>query len=374
MALSAAALLSAQSARVDVHIDTAEADAVLKIVTLRRSGQVPTASDWSALTSTSGYQRLKAREQSLQIPFDEGAFRQFVESEDLARRADDDRRTVDAWARADVTGAAARALAYLPADATIHATVFAVIKPRTNSFVFEAATNPAIFLYVDPDKSREQIENTMAHEMHHIGAASLDAKYDAALAALPPAAQAVGRWMGGFAEGIAMLAAAGGPDVHPHAMSPAADRERWDRDVANFDTDLRHVEQFFVDVLDGRLTGDAIQQTGMTFFGVQGPWYTVGWKMAVVVERAFGREEVRRGVADPRQLLASYNRAVREQRLNLPLWSDRVMSSVRSSSTREDRLARPVLSSTRGSRGSVGRSRRTRPSPCAAPRPCSSGS
>ncbi len=327
-------MLTLQPARVDVRVDTAEADAVLRIVALGRLGQVPTTADWSALRSTAGYQRLKARELSLHVPFDEDAFQKFVLSDDLAARAEADRRTVDLWARADVTGAAARALAYLPSDATIHATVYAVIKPRTNSFVFEPATNPAIFLYVDPAKTREQVENTMAHEMHHIGAASLDAKYDAALATLPPAAQAVGRWMRGFSEGVAMLAAAGGPDVHPHAVSAAADRERWDRDVANFAADLRKVDQFFLDVLDGRLTGDAIQDTAMTFFGVQGPWYTVGWKMAVVVERAFGRDEVIRGVADPRELLASYNRAVREQRLDLPLWSDRVMAAIRSTGTR----------------------------------------
>jgi hypothetical protein len=327
-ALSLTALLAAQPARVDVRFDTGEADAVLRIVALRRSGRSPTAGDWSALASTPGYQRLKARELSLHVPFDEEAFKQFVASDDLASRADDERRTVDAWARADVTGAARRALAYLPADAKIHATVYVVIKPRTNSFVFEPAINPAIFLYVDPAKTREQIENTMAHEMHHIGAASLDAKYEAKLVTLPPAAQAAARWMGAFAEGLAMLAAAGGPDVHPHASSPAADRARWDRDVANFAADQQKVERFFDDVLDGRLTGDAMQTAGMAFFGEQGPWYTVGWKMAVVVEQAFGRDDVIRAAADPRVLLESYNRAVRQRRLDLPVWSDRVIAAV----------------------------------------------
>lgn len=229
---------------------------------------------------------------------------------------------------ADVTAAAGRALAYLPPDATIHATVYAVIKPRTNSFVFEPATNPAIFLYVDPEKTREQIENTMAHELHHIGAASLDSKYEARLATLTPPAQAVARWIGAFAEGLAMLAAAGGPDIHPHALSAAADRDRWDHDVANVAADLPAVERFFLDVLDGRLTGDAIQNTGMTFFGVQGPWYTVGWKMAVVVEHAFGRGVVIDAVTDPRTLLVNYNRAVRAARLDLPVWSDRILSAV----------------------------------------------
>src|SRR5262249_12829265 len=159
----------------------------------------------------------------------------------------------------------------------------------------------------------------------HIGAASLQDSYESTLGTLPVEARAVGRWMGAFAEGMAMLAAAGGAEVHPHRSSPLAIRERWDRDVANFPSDLQKVERFFLDVLDDRTTGDEIQKTAMTFFGVQGPWYTVGWKMAVVVERAFGRDAVIDAVRDPRTLLANYNRAVRDQRLDLPLWSERLL-------------------------------------------------
>ncbi len=66
----------------------------------------------------------------------------------------------------------------------------------------------------------------------------------------------------------------------------------------------------------------------MAFFGVQGPWYTVGWKMAVVVERAFGRAAVVAAVGDPRRLLAEYNRAVRARHLALPLWSDALLAAV----------------------------------------------
>jgi hypothetical protein len=34
-----------------------------------------------------------------------------------------------------------------------------VIKPKTNSLVFEVDTDPAIFLYIDPEISREKFEN-----------------------------------------------------------------------------------------------------------------------------------------------------------------------------------------------------------------------
>lgn len=99
LVLALVATLPAQRPRVDVHFDAGEAEAVLKIVAMRRSGQTPTQDDWLMLTSTTGYQRLKAREQSFHAPMDEDAFKRFVESDDLARHADDQRRTVDAWAR-----------------------------------------------------------------------------------------------------------------------------------------------------------------------------------------------------------------------------------------------------------------------------------
>lgn len=56
--------------------------------------------------------------------------------------------------------------------------------------------------------------------------------------------------------------------------------------MANFNRDLGTLEAFFWDVILRRLaTPDTVQQVASTFFGVQGPWYTVGWKMAVVIER-----------------------------------------------------------------------------------------
>src|SRR5439155_26170541 len=140
-------------------------------------------------------------------------------------------------------------------------------------------------LWLDPTLSRENFENTVAHELHHIGFASLPARKAEDGARV----HTVLEWMSAFGEGFAMLAAAGGADVHPHEHSPAADRERWDKDLARFDADLTKVEGFFRDVLDGKLASEEdVRKAGMAFFGVQGPWYTVGWKMAAVVEKRYG--------------------------------------------------------------------------------------
>jgi len=63
-----------------------------------------------------------------------------------------------------------RAQAYLPAGLEIRATIYPVVKKATNSFVFDlGGENPAIFMYVDPSIPPEKLENTLAHELHHVG-------------------------------------------------------------------------------------------------------------------------------------------------------------------------------------------------------------
>ena len=136
-------------------------------------------------------------------------------------------------------------------------------------------------------------------------------------------------WTGAFGEGFAMLAAAGGPDIHPHAVSSAEERARWDKDVANFNEDLKKVDAFFAEILENKLTADQIQAKGFSFFGVQGPWYTVGWRMSVLIEKTYGRAKLIESMCDQRQLLSTYNRAAtrynRTARQPLALWSSAVI-------------------------------------------------
>jgi hypothetical protein len=129
-----------------------------------------------------------------------------------------------------------------------------------------------------------------------------------------------------------MLAAAGSPDAHPHAASKPEDRARWDRDVANFNGDLRRLEKFFQDVLAQRLKEEEINQTAFSFFGVQGPWYTVGWKMAVIIEKSYGRARLIQVMCDQRKLLPTYNEAAsvynRSHSEQLALWSPRLIEDI----------------------------------------------
>jgi hypothetical protein len=140
--------------------------------------------------------------------------------------------------------------------------------------------------------------------------------------------------MGAFGEGFAVLAAAGGPGVDPLEASSPAEHARWDRDLANFNQDLGALQQFFLEVVNGTLsTQDAINAKAYTFFGdAQGPWYTVGYKMAVIVEKRFGRKVLIECMLDPRELLARYNQAAKEtnkrEASTLALWSPELMQKI----------------------------------------------
>lgn len=318
--------------RIQLQVDMSEADAVLSILARRTAGEPVMESDWERLFASEPYRRLKEREAGRKRNFDDADFRLFVLSDALLKRGRELERTLVAWKQTDLEAAARRVLAYLPTQARIRAKVFPVIKPQTNSFVFELLTDPTVFLFVDPGLGAEQFENTVAHELHHIGFASVAGEAEAVLKDLPARMRTAAEWMGSFGEGIAMLAAAGGPDVHPHAHSSPEDRARWDKDLANFGRDLASVQRFFLDIIDGRLTGeDQIRQKASAFFGVQGPWYTVGWKMAALVEQRDGREALIACMLDPRRLLATYNRAVigRKGKERLPLWSRHLLEAVR---------------------------------------------
>ena len=87
-------------------------------------------------------------------PFTNDDFKKFVGTLD-ARRIEL-RETLASWSKADLRATAQRPLAYLPAEATIRASVYPLIKPQTNSFVFEAGTNPAIVLHLDAKISSAQ--------------------------------------------------------------------------------------------------------------------------------------------------------------------------------------------------------------------------
>jgi hypothetical protein len=151
------AVAFASDSRVELKLDPSEADAVLAILEVRATGRQVTESDWQRLFTCGPYLRFKKREASLHRDFIDDDFRRFVQSEDLAKRAPALRHTLEVWKKADLRAAAERILPYLPADPRVKAGVYPVIKPKTNSFVFETDVNPAIFLYVDRTRASRNL-------------------------------------------------------------------------------------------------------------------------------------------------------------------------------------------------------------------------
>ena len=335
LVLLLAASAMADESRVQFKFDTSEADAVLAIVEARATGKAVSDADWQRLFTSEPYVRLKKREASMHRDFTDDDFKNFVLSDDLAKRAPSLQRTLEAWKKADLHTAGSRILPYLPATARVRASVYPVIKPRTNSFVFETDTpHPAIFLYVDPEESQAQFENIVAHESHHIGFSDANKRFQERVKSLPENARKAAVWMGAFGEGLAVLAAAGSPDVDPMRDFDTEHRLHWQGDMKYVNQLLVQMNQFFLDLIDGGFTKPEVaDHVAMTFFGYSGPWYTVGYKMGSMVEKRFGRAVLIECMSDPRLLLAKYNEAAAEQNATgksdkLPLWNPEVLKAV----------------------------------------------
>lgn len=317
--------------RINLQFNTDEPEAVLAILAKQRTKRRATVEDWQRLFWTDAYIMLKNRESQLGVGFSDEDFRRFVLSPELVQQAAELENTLDDWKKIDLAPVALRALDYLPAQARIRARVWFVIKPKTNSFVYDSGTGANVFLYLDTRMTRRQLESTVAHELHHIGLFGISSnkvRYED----LPANVRMAANWMDAFGEGLAMLAAAGGPDIHPLADSGSDDRARWDQDMGNFDRDLKSLDKFFVDIIDHRLVGDDITKGGYGFFCVRGPWYTVGWEMAVVVQKQYGKATLIECMMDPRWLLVRYNDAIREvnsrSQVQRALWSQNLMSAI----------------------------------------------
>jgi hypothetical protein len=324
--LLAAAGPTAVPAAVNVRFVSDEPRAVLAILDARAAHREITEEEWKRLFATEGYVRLQKREHSMHREFEDDAFRKFVMSDDLLAQRETLARRLEEWLKSDPNDAAAKALAYLPKGATIRAKVYPVIKPKQNSFVFEVDSDPAIFMYLGPDVPRAEFEATIAHEMHHIGYGTVCRSNEGDRS---PAGE-VRKWIGAFGEGFATLVAAGGPDGEPQRKPEV--RAEWQKNMKTLDRDFGDVETFFISILDGKLSGDAIDTRAFEFFGYVGPWYTVGWKMAVVIEKTFGRQALIDAMCDPRKLLETYNRAaaIGEKKMGekLPRWSERLVKAI----------------------------------------------
>jgi hypothetical protein len=315
---------------ISLDFDSSEADQAILILEKERARRAVSEQDWKRLFATAPYRELKAREASFHRPLTDEQFKEFLSSADALAQLDTWKRTIAGMKKTDMPAIGTRMLEWLPTGATLRARVFPEIKPLPNSFVWkkEESDKPAIFLSVQ-EQSRDSFENTVAHELHHIGLNSLETRQEALQAGLPAQVKLAVKWMGAFGEGEAMLAAAGSDDRHPHWEDDAVARARWDSDMMHFNADLALVQGLLLDILKGKLTSDdEIQKRAAPFWGYQGAWYTVGYEMAAVVDKRFGRKSFDECLLDPRLLLERYNEVAKEANAkgaSLATWSPELM-------------------------------------------------
>jgi hypothetical protein len=317
--------------QVQLSLDASEATQALLILHKEQAHESVTDDDWQKLFATIPYQWLKAREKGMHREFTDDDFRKFLQAPETQPRTAEWEQTLAEMKSANMASLGEKVLAWLPDGAVIHASVFPMIKPRTNSFVWRNEQGePAIFIYLEK-QTRAQFEDTVKHELHHIGLFGLQTQQDKTLAGLPPNVRKAAELMGAFGEGDAILAAAGSTDVRPHWEDDALARAQWDSDMMHFNQDVATLTAFFNDILDGKLQGDAADAKASEFFGAQGPWYTVGYEMAALVEKRFGRKTFTDCLLDPRLLLVRYNQVAAEANKNgaaLALWPETLLRRI----------------------------------------------
>jgi hypothetical protein len=301
------------AARVHVTIDGSEAEAALAVIAEHAQLNVVDTSSLQRLFGSRGYRSLVARDSTFHVPRDDAGFVRWLIGDSLAVRRDALAQEVDAMRRIDPSRVARQALDYAPPSARITATVFPVIKPQPNSFVFGPDSAPQIFLFVNIDETPTHFLKRVTHELHHIALNSAcPADVDSSL---PEPVHSLVQDLDAFGEGLAMLAATGSPAVDASAESDPATRRRWDANVANFANDLATIQRLIGDVVEHRITApDSVHAIASGLYGAQGPWYTVGWKMAATVEEELGRYRLIAAMCDPRRLLMAYNEAAERRR------------------------------------------------------------
>jgi hypothetical protein len=295
-----------------VRWDASQAEAVLAILERRLGGEPDCLDDWERLFKTVPQQQLARREAQVESGFSNEGFIRFLLKPDLLRRYARLREALATWSKLDLQSCARQALAYLPAGCHIRASCYPVIKPQGNSFVFGNSDDPMVFLALDARVPLAKLKNTIVHELHHVGLQS----------AVPgtTGTSEVSRWLGAFGEGLAMLAAAGSSQIHPHATSTKAERDLWDREMRNLSENFQRLDAFFLHVVGLVSNESETEEKGNSFFGVQGPWYTVGYHMAVSVERHYGRAVLLDCIEDTRRLLFTYQRLADSHSM-APRWS-----------------------------------------------------
>ena len=272
-----------------------------------------TNDDWNSLFTTKGYQMLKQRGKDMDNNFADSGFKEFLLDEETSSYLENYKNSLNRFLDIDLDYLILKTKKYLPQSAEINTAIIPVIKPDPNSFVHSINNRLLLFIYLEPNISKDKLENKLIHEFHHIGLDDIYNKSD--YSHLIDSAQKMIEWTNAFGEGFAMLAAAGGIDKHPNNFSEES-KKLWDKNMKNFNTDFKKIENFRLNILYDNFHNDKeIYNKGFEIMvnnGGQGSWYTVGYKVAKVIEKTANRKVLIDCMDDLTKLYTVYNELVLE--------------------------------------------------------------
>ena len=313
---------------IEIIYDEVEACLDLFKETLQSSVRL---SDWNRLFQTRGYKLLKKREQEMESPFTDNEFQNFIQSQANKICVHSYKNSFQHFKDIDLLDIQKKVMKYLPKKAFFNTTIIPVIKPKKNSFVHRIEGESYLFISLEKDCSKAKLENKLIHELHHIG---LDSVYDPKkYQSLDKNSQKMIEWTNAFGEGFAMLAAVGGPQYHPVPFDEKA-KEVWDEKIKNFEVDFKKIQKFLFHILDGQFEDEkTLLKKGMELMmnnGGQGSWYTVGWKLSVIIEEILSRQALIDCMEDLRNVYLNYNKAVEiynnKHGLKLPFWDEKIIN------------------------------------------------
>ena len=269
--------------------------------------------DWNNLFTAKGYQMLKQREKDMDNNFTDSILKEFLLDEETSSNLENYNNSLNRFLDIDLDHLISKTKKYLPQSAEINTAIIPVIKPESNSFVHSINERLLLFIYLEPNISKDKLENKLIHELHHVGLDDVYNKSDYSHLTAP--AQKMIEWTNAFGEGFAMLAAAGIIDEHPNNFSEES-KKLWDENIKNFNTDFKKIENFLLNILYENFHNDKeLYNKGfelMVSNGGQGSWYTVGYKIAKVIEKTANRKVLIDCMDDLTKLYTVYNELVLE--------------------------------------------------------------
>ncbi len=305
----------------NVEIRWVDDEAKAAIVAMREPART------ADIERTEGYVRLQAREMGMGREFTFAKFTKCIVEPRSTPEAFE--ACLAKWSQLDFNALGERAATYLPGKAKIHASVYPLIKPSTNSFVWDVPKRPAIMLYLDPSQSAEITAMTITHELHHVGYANScpSSRFTSWVASKSVGVREAWKWVGGFGEGYAVLAASVNKNDPISGSAPEV-IAAWNDGMSHLERDFARVESFLSNTATGKIEAKDAVKIAMTFYDVQGPWYTLGYHMATSIETAFGRPALIRCYSEPRLLFDKYNASVAKLGMPAPKWSHKLLRAL----------------------------------------------